>query len=268
MCLEELVARQAGVVTRAQALAAGLSIGDVDRRVARRRWRPLHPRVYLAGDAPHTDEVRVRAAVLWAGEGAVLAGTAAAWWSGFPVRAPSTIAVTVPRRRAPGSRPGVVVRRRTLPVPDLAEHRGLPVTAPPLTIVEAALELGAAGAAFLDAVLWRDDAVRWREVAMLRREVVFEEVVAASRRADGTGERVLAEAWARATARLRLAGMLRRAGVAAHVAGTAVVCPVARVLVTDDPDHREPAGWSVLAVSGRERPEDIVATVRGVRITA
>ncbi|ODT95363.1 MAG: hypothetical protein ABS81_31790 [Pseudonocardia sp. SCN 72-86] len=242
MCLEELLATQAGVVSRGQALATGLLPQEVDRLVARRRWHPVHPRVYLVGGVPRTDEARVWAAVLWAGEGAVLAGAAAGWWLGLPVRPPSTIVVTVPRRRAPGRRPGVVVRRRTLPVADLAEHRGLPVTAPPLTVLETASEVGPA---FLDAVL-----PRW---------VAREEVVAASERA-GVGEQLLAEAAERAgaRARLRLAGVLRRAGVPAHVAPgrRAVVCPAHRVLVTASAEPA-PAGWTV--VTGAE--EEIVARV-------
>lgn len=242
MCLEDVLATQAGVVSRGQALATGLSPREVDRLVARRRWHPVHPRVYLVGDAPRTDEARVWAAVLWAGEGAVLAGAAAAWWWGLPVRAPSTVGVIVPRRRAPGRRPGVVVRRRTLPVADLDEHRRLPVTAVPLTVLETALEIGPG---FLDAVLPRAVALR--------------DVVAASERM-GAGERVLAEAVERAEARarLRLAGVLRRAGVPAHVAPgrRAVVCPAHRVLVTGAAEPA-PAGWTV--VTGGE--EEVVSTV-------
>ncbi|GEL24143.1 hypothetical protein PSU4_30970 [Pseudonocardia sulfidoxydans NBRC 16205] len=245
MCLDDVLATQAGVVSRVQALESGLTPQEVDRRVARRRWHPVHPRVYLVGDAPRTDEARVWAAVLWAGEGAVLSGVAAAWWLGLPVRAPSTIAVTVPRRRAVGRRPGVVVRRRTLPVADLGEHRGLPVTALPLTVLETASEIGVA---FLDAVP--------------ARTVPREEVVAASERA-GVGERLLAEAAERAElrARLRLAGMLRRAGVPAHVVPgrKAVVCPVHRVLVCGSGEPA-PRGWATVVGTGEDA--EVVAMVR------
>lgn len=255
MCLDELRARQAGVVSREQALAAGLSADEIDHRLARRRWRPLHPRVYLTVATQPTPEARVRAAVLWAGEGAVLSGVAAAWWHGMPVRAPATVAVTVPRRRSPGKRPGVTVRRRTLPVPDLDEHRGLPVTAGPLTTVEAALALGPAGAAFLDAVL--------------HRVVGLDDVLAAARRDEGRGERMLREAGerARSAARLRLAGMLRRGGVPARVLAepgyAAVVCPAARLAVTEA-GTPAPAGWAVLEVGPGDlvgRPGWVVAEV-------
>lgn len=249
MCLEDVLATQAGVVSRSQALATSFTPQEVDRLVARRRWRPVHPRVYLVGESSLTDEARMWAAVLWAGEGAVLAGVAAAWWWGLPVRAPSTVAVTVPRRRAPGRRPGVVLRRRTLPVADLAEHRGLPVTALPLTALEAAMQVGPV---FLEAVT--------------RRRVPWEDVARAAGRAD-TGERLLAEVEERA--RLRLAGVLRRAGVPAHVAPgrRAVVCPAHRVLVVDS-GGTAPPGWKT--VVGTDAGE-IVARVReaaaGVRVT-
>jgi len=51
----------------------------VYRRVATGRWEPLHPGVYLSEGHPYTDEVRVRAAVLWAGPDAVAHGVTAAW---------------------------------------------------------------------------------------------------------------------------------------------------------------------------------------------
>ena len=50
MTLDNLLARQAGVISRAQALAAGLSRDHVDHRVKARRWQPLYPGVYLAAD--------------------------------------------------------------------------------------------------------------------------------------------------------------------------------------------------------------------------
>ena len=84
MTLDDLLARQAGVISRAQALATGMSGTTIDHRVKARRWQPLYPGVYLAGRRSgfadgRDDEVRVRAALLWAGDGALLCGRAAAW---------------------------------------------------------------------------------------------------------------------------------------------------------------------------------------------
>jgi hypothetical protein len=160
--LAALLHLQAGVVGRAQALAAGLAPREVDRLVARRVWRPVHPRVYLADGRPLTDEARVRAAVLWAGDGAVVVGAAAAWWHGLGSgghrpdglgdRAPATIGVAVPRR-CPAPRPGVRARRRLLPAADVVTLRGLAVPVRPLALLDAAVEAGPGGAALLSGAL-------------------------------------------------------------------------------------------------------------------
>jgi very-short-patch-repair endonuclease len=155
MSLDSVLARQAGVISRQQALACGLSRAAIDHRLRLRRWRPLHPKVYLAAGHRRDDEVKVRAALLWAGDGAALSGVAAAWWEGMVEQAPARVGVTVARSRCPRSRPGVSVRRRTLADEDLVVHRGLAVTARPLTVLEAAVELGAPGSLLLDRALQR-----------------------------------------------------------------------------------------------------------------
>lgn len=155
MTIDSILVRQAGVISREQAVGAGLSADAVDHRLRRRHWRPLHPRVYLVGGHRADDEVKVRAALLWAGEGAVLSGTAAAWWFGMADRAPASVALTVGGGRHPRSRSGVSVRRRDLAPEDRSVHRGLPVTARPLTVLEAAVELGAPGGLLLDRALQR-----------------------------------------------------------------------------------------------------------------
>ena len=155
MSLDTILVRQAGVVSREQALAAGLSPDAVDHRLRLRRWRPLHPRVYLAAGHRLDDEARIRAALLWAGDDAVLSGVAAAWWFGMAEEAPATIGLTVGRDRRPRPRPGVSVRRRDLPAEDLVRWRGLRLTDRPLTVLEAAVELGAPGSLLLDRALQR-----------------------------------------------------------------------------------------------------------------
>ena len=142
-----LAARQAGVVSRDQALRAGLTAARIDRLLARRRLRPLLPRVYLAAGHPPGDEARVRAAVLWAGPGAVLVGAAAAWWHGLVGRAPPTVGLAVPGRSA--ARPGVLARHRVLPAEAVVTVRGLATAARPLALLDAAVEAGPAGPALL-----------------------------------------------------------------------------------------------------------------------
>lgn len=155
MELDWYLRRQSGVISRAQARAAGLSQDAVDRRLARGRWERLHPGIYLAADHPYTDEVRLRAAVLWAGKDAVAHGVSAAWWHDLGPALPATVEVTVRRDRNPGGRPGVAIRRRDLPYPDLIAVRDLWVTDLPLTVLEAAVALGTDGSELLDRALQR-----------------------------------------------------------------------------------------------------------------
>lgn len=78
MGVEGVLRRQAGVISRRQAVAEGLSGSTVAARVAAGLWRALHPGVYLARTHELTSEASVRAAMLWAGAGAALGGPAAA----------------------------------------------------------------------------------------------------------------------------------------------------------------------------------------------
>lgn len=174
MDLEAYVRRQAGVISRPQALAAGLSRDQIDRRLARRAWLPLHRGVYLVAGFRRSDEARLRAASLWAGPEAVVHGASAAWWHGMLGQLPEAVTLTVPpryRRRSPP--PGILVRRRTVPGADLAVRLDVPVVSSPLAALEAAVELeepvgfgaaveleaavglGAGGAVFLDRALQR-----------------------------------------------------------------------------------------------------------------
>jgi hypothetical protein len=165
MVLDLLLARQAGVISREQALRAGLGPAAVDRLVRTRRWRPLHPRVYLVSGYRAGPAGRAWAAVLWAGEGAVLSGAAAAWWHGLLAAPPRTLAVIAPTRRP--ARPGVAVRYGQLDAADRAERSGLPVTALGLTVLDAAAELGGpAGALLLRRAL---AVIGWAEVLAAHR---------------------------------------------------------------------------------------------------
>src|SRR3954452_11155523 len=86
--LDDLVRRQGGVLALRQAVACGMSAATVQRRAREGSWRRLYPAVYLLAGHRLTDEVRVRAASLWAGEGAVVSGAAAAYWHGMLDRPP------------------------------------------------------------------------------------------------------------------------------------------------------------------------------------
>ncbi|MGI5127571.1 hypothetical protein ACQEVB_12235 [Pseudonocardia sp. CA-107938] len=145
--LDELLARQRGLLTRAQLLAAGVPASHIDGRVRARVWTPVLPRTYLVHPGLPDDELRVRAAVLWAGADAALAGLAAAWWLGLVSTPPTQVRVVTPHR-ARALRRAEVVADVARPV-WVVEVREVRVTAPLDTLVDAALELGAAGVALL-----------------------------------------------------------------------------------------------------------------------
>lgn len=193
---EELVARQSGVVSVAQAAACGYSADRVQRRVREGRWRRLYPGVVLVGGHRLTDEARVRAASLWAGERATVAGPAAARWHGMLARGPDVIDLTVPATLHRRDRPGTRLRRRDLAREDVVMVRGLSVTARGLTALETAATL-AEGSAFLDRALQRhvpfDEVYRSYCRAVGRRDsaAMGRLLVAAADRADSEAERVL-----------------------------------------------------------------------------
>jgi very-short-patch-repair endonuclease len=156
---EQLVARQAGVVTLAQAVATGMSAATVQRRVRQGRWSRLHPSVYLVGGHRLTPEARIRAAWLWAGADAVVTGPAAAYWHRMLDSAPAILDLTVPARSKPRPRPGIRLTRRDLYGSDITEHTearsgGIRVAAPPFAALETATAL-ADGSTFLDRALQR-----------------------------------------------------------------------------------------------------------------
>jgi hypothetical protein len=82
-------------------------------------------------------------------------GVSAAWWHDLGPTLPATVEVTVRRGRNPGKQPGVSIRRRDLPHPDLVAVRDLWVTDLPLTVLEAAIAMGPEGSELLDRSLQR-----------------------------------------------------------------------------------------------------------------
>jgi hypothetical protein len=63
---------QAGVVTRQQALGAGMSDGAIVARIKFGRWQRVHFGVYATFTGPMTRDAQLWAAVLAAGPGAQL----------------------------------------------------------------------------------------------------------------------------------------------------------------------------------------------------
>jgi very-short-patch-repair endonuclease len=211
MSLQDVIADQAGVITLAQAVANGMSAATVHRRARSGEWTRLYPSVYLVGGHRLTDEVRVRAAWLWAGEGAVVTGEAAAFWHRMLDRAPAVIEVTVPGARKPRRQPGVRLRRRDLAFVDLVGIRGIRLAAAPFAALETAVSLPD-GSTFLDRALQKH--VKFptfyrsfcRNIGRHGSSEAGRLIIAAANRADSTAERLLTK-------------LLRDAGITGWVLG-------------------------------------------------
>lgn len=153
--LEDYLRRHDGVLTLAHARSAGISQDAVNRRLRSGLWLRCSPGVYFVDDRPFTDSARIRAAVWGLGESATASGLTAAWWHGLTKFAPEVVEVTVPRVSNHRRRHGVRTRRRDLSPRDVVERRGLRVTEPALTVVEAAARRGG-GAELMDRALQGD----------------------------------------------------------------------------------------------------------------
>ncbi|HET9897130.1 MAG TPA: hypothetical protein VFQ44_19520 [Streptosporangiaceae bacterium] len=124
--LEQLLDYQHLVVTRRQALDAGLTTEMLRGRIrSGGRWQTLLPGVYLTVTGTPTQDQRDTAALLYAGPGSALTGTAALRWHGICSRGPRTSAidVLVPARRRRQST-GFVNVRLTTKMPELVCCRG------------------------------------------------------------------------------------------------------------------------------------------------
>lgn len=132
-----LVARQHGVVTRAQLRARGKSDGAIDWWVRTGRLHRVHRGVYAVGHPVLTDEARWLAAVLAAGRGAVLSHRSAAALWGIGVREGKAVDVTAPRSRV-GTGGIAVHRPRRLGPDEATARRRVPVTTLPRTLADLA----------------------------------------------------------------------------------------------------------------------------------
>jgi Transcriptional regulator, AbiEi antitoxin len=130
-----IAGRQHGVVTQEQLAAAGIDKSGITRRVQAGRLHRLYRGVYAVGHRSLSWRGRWLAAVLAAGDGAVLshASAAALWQFLRPMSGPTHVTVGAAVRRKP--RPGLQIHRsRTLTPRDITLRNGIAVTIPARTI--------------------------------------------------------------------------------------------------------------------------------------
>jgi hypothetical protein len=150
--LSELAMRQRDVVSRKQALQAGMTAGMIKFRVQSGRWRQVHTGVYATFSGELTRRARIWAALLYAGTGAVLSHETAAEMGRLTREQSDVIHIAVPRERRVAAVPGVRFHRIT---------REPGVNRPPYTsALETVLDLVQAADTLDDACAWVTRAVQ------------------------------------------------------------------------------------------------------------
>jgi hypothetical protein len=190
--LRNLARQQEGVVSRSQALRAGLSADMIKFRVRSGWWRPVHRGVYLTFTGTPGRSAQLWAALLGAGPGAVLSHETAAELQRLADKPAGSIHVTVPWQRRIKAANGVSLHRCTR-----ASEFVLGCSNPPRTRVEeTVLDLAQAAATFDEVCGWvtrafaRDltDAARLREAmdrrTRLRWRADLHELIAAAASGD------------------------------------------------------------------------------------
>jgi hypothetical protein len=148
--LRNLVGHQLGVVSRSQAIRAGLSVDMVKFRVRSGWWQQVHPGVYATFTGVPGRGPLLWAAVLSAGPGAVLSHETAAELHRLDDRPADAIHVTVPRQRHIDRVSGAVIHRSARAL-EAAEGYSNP---PRTTVEETVLDLTQAARTFDDVCGW------------------------------------------------------------------------------------------------------------------
>src|ERR1700677_3655472 len=150
LSLSELLDVQQGVVTRGQAISAGLSRHAIAARVETGRWQRLHRGVFVTFSGPIPRTSQLWGAVLRVGGDAVLSHHTAAELWGLSDAPSASIHVTVPRPAGPLIIPGLILHYSAR-VPVARHPARLP---PPTKLEETVLDLAGPSTSAEDAVAW------------------------------------------------------------------------------------------------------------------
>jgi hypothetical protein len=168
--LDDRFRRQQGVITRSDALTAGLSLRQIRYRVASGLWIQVSPGVYRHPSHPVTTEQRILAAVLGAGPAAAASHQSAAYlWGlleGGEIEGPPAVSVALPAHPRPY---GFSVHRVTdLDWSRVRTWKGIECTDPLWTLGDLG---GVVGGLLVDRAIDRGLAKRLITVAGLQAEV-------------------------------------------------------------------------------------------------
>ncbi|MGM1063988.1 hypothetical protein [Saccharothrix sp. Mg75] len=126
------------IVKTAELKAAGVPGHVIDLRCRPGGpWQRILPGVLLLGAQPPTRAQRLRAAVAYAGPGAVITGADALAAQGLPARPPAHVHLLQPASRRRSGGPRLVLERTTRP-PGVVVRDGLPFTEPTRAVLDAA----------------------------------------------------------------------------------------------------------------------------------
>lgn len=162
--------RQHGVISRAQALACGLSDGTLAAHVRGRRWRRVFTSVYATFTGPLPRGSLLWAVILRAGPDATLSHETAAELVGLLDTPADEIHVTVPVARRVTPMPGVTVHRSVRAIAIRHPGHALPQSRPEETVLDLAEASRSVG-----------DAVGWLTRALSRRVVTADDMRTALR---------------------------------------------------------------------------------------
>jgi len=146
LSMVELIRFQDGLIRRDQALSGGLPRSAVDGHLRSGRWQRVLPTVYLTDLCAFEQEPRlhnrqlIRSAWMWAGDDAVITGSAAAVWAGHLEEPQLPIGVSIPPNRRLSEQPDVHVARATIERRDTTSHNGILITRPSRTAVDLAAD--------------------------------------------------------------------------------------------------------------------------------
>jgi very-short-patch-repair endonuclease len=164
--IAQLAAKQYGVVSRCQLVAAGLGPRAITHRVRAGRLHRVHRGVYAVGHPRLSrDGVRMAATLAFAATALLCLHDAGAHWQ-LRASSASWVHVTIPSRAGRKPRPGIHIHRPlSLPDADRATHRGIPVTSVPRTLIDLAEVLPSAA---LARTIEQADALRLLDLVALR----------------------------------------------------------------------------------------------------
>lgn len=148
--LPNLARHQYGIVSRAQALRAGLTEDMIHHKIRSDRWRRVYPGVYATFTGVPGRGARLWAAVLSAGPGAVLSHETAAELLELTDKPAEMIHVTVPRQRHVAAVSGISIHRSGRAVEAVLGHSNPPRT----RVEETVLDLTQTAATFDDVCGW------------------------------------------------------------------------------------------------------------------